>query len=254
MGDDKKDRRLAPKKASLPCRSLITHHPSRTLALLQGLRFVDSFFPSGGYAFSSGLEAAVQGGAVRDAEDARCYVTDLLRNGLGRREAVAVGAAQGAGAVGVVQPALDADRELETMKTGRESRLASRQMGRHLMRVAGGPDSAPVLQAFLGWVEERKTPGHLPVSLGLTLGAWGWMKEDAIAAYLHQTSTGLVSAALKLLPIGQRQGQWLLESWLLLIADLSCEAASRTEMSAWVPIQDIHAMRHASLTTRLFRS
>lgn len=225
-----------------------------TLSLLNGLRFVDSFFPSGGYAFSSGLEAAVQGGAVRNAEDVRCYVTDLLRNGLGRREAVAVGTAQRAGTAGVLQPALDADRELETMKTGRESRLASRQMGRHLMRVAGGPDSSPVLQEFLGWVEERKTPGHLPVSLGLTLGAWRWTKEDAIAAYLYQTSTGLVSAALKLLPIGQQQGQWLLESWLPLIADLSREAASRAEMSAWVPIQEIYAMRHASLTTRLFRS
>ena len=33
-----------------------------TFSLLNGLRFVDSFFPSGGYAFSSGLEAAVQGG------------------------------------------------------------------------------------------------------------------------------------------------------------------------------------------------
>ena len=225
-----------------------------TFALLNGLRFIDSFFPSGGYAFSSGLEAAVQGGAVRNAEDVSCYVTDLLRNGLGRREAVAVGAAQMAGAAGVVQPALDADRKLETMKTGRESRLASRQMGRHLMRVAGGPDSLPVLQQFLGCVEERKTPGHLPVSLGLTLGAWGWMKEDAIAAYLYQTSTGLVSAALKLLPIGQQQAQWLLESWLPLIADLTREAVSRTEMSAWVPIQDLYAMRHANLTTRLFRS
>jgi len=225
-----------------------------TLGLLNGLRFIDSFFPSGGYAFSSGLEAAVQGGAVRDAQDMSRYVTDLLRNGLGRREAVAVGAAQEAGAAGVVQPALDADRELETMKTSRESRLASGQMGRHLMRVAGGPGGSPVLQEFLGYVEERKTPGHLPVSLGLTLGAWGWIKEDAIAAFLYQTSTALVSAALKLLPIGQRQGQWLSESWLPLIADLSREAATGPEMRAWVPIQDIYAMRHAGLTTRLFRS
>ena len=41
-----------------------------TLSLLNGLRFVDSFFPSGGYAFSSGLEAAVQGGAIRNARHA----------------------------------------------------------------------------------------------------------------------------------------------------------------------------------------
>ena len=49
-----------------------------TSSLLKGLRFVDSFFPSGGYAFSSGLEAAVQGGAVRNAEDLSRYVVELL--------------------------------------------------------------------------------------------------------------------------------------------------------------------------------
>ena len=55
-----------------------------TLGLLHGLRFIDSFFPSGGYAFSSGLEAAVQQGAVRDAEDFREYVEEMLRaRGLG---------------------------------------------------------------------------------------------------------------------------------------------------------------------------
>ncbi len=61
-----------------------------TRALLQGLRFIDSFFPSGGYAFSSGLEAAVQDGAVRNATELSRYVEDLLRGGVGRREAVAV--------------------------------------------------------------------------------------------------------------------------------------------------------------------
>ena len=49
-----------------------------TLSLLNGLRFVDSFFPSGGYAFSSGLEASVQGGAVRNAEE---LSTDEVRGG-----------------------------------------------------------------------------------------------------------------------------------------------------------------------------
>ena len=64
---------------------------------LTGLRFVDSFFPSGGYAFSSGLEAAVQGGAVRNAEELSHYVVELLTTGIGEREAVAAGLAHDAG-------------------------------------------------------------------------------------------------------------------------------------------------------------
>lgn len=226
-----------------------------TVSLLNGLRFVDSFFPSGGYAFSSGLEAAVQGGAVRNAEDLSHYVEDFLRGGMGTREAVAVGVAQQAAAKNTLPMALDADRELEAMKAGRESRLASRQMGRQVIRVASeqakGP---PILRDYRAAVESDRTPGHLPVSLGLTLGAFGWNRTDAVAAYLYQIATGVVSASLKLLPIGQREGQQLLERWLPLIAQLSRAAETRTEMTSWAPVQEIYAMRHGQLTTRLFRS
>src|SRR4029077_13655675 len=97
----------------------------KTISLLSGLRFIDSFFPSGGYAFSSGLEAAVQGGAVRNAEDLSRYVEDFLRGGMSTREAVAVGVAQQATVKSVLSLALEVDRELEAMKTGLESRLAS---------------------------------------------------------------------------------------------------------------------------------
>ena len=59
-----------------------------TPALLEGLRFIDTFFPSGGYAFSSGLEAAIQGGAVKNSDQLASYVGDLFRGGMSRREAL----------------------------------------------------------------------------------------------------------------------------------------------------------------------
>ena len=116
-----------------------------TLSLLNGLRFVDSFFPSGGYAFSSGLEAAVQGGAVRNAEELSRYVVESLTTGIGEREAVAVGLAHDACISGSLEIALKADRELEAMKLGRESRTASRQMGRQVIRLAENQQARPPL-------------------------------------------------------------------------------------------------------------
>ena len=75
-----------------------------------------------------------------------------------------------------------------------------------------------------------------------------------MAAYLYQAATGLMSAALKLLPIGQREGQRLLDGWMPLIAEIGEAACKETVMSSWSPVQDIHAMRHGRLESRLFRS
>ena len=226
-----------------------------TLSLLHGLRFIDNFFPSGGYAYSSGLEAAIQEGAVTNVKEFKEYVEDVLRAGAGTREAAAVSSACEAIRRKKVELALKADSELEAMKIGYESRLASRQMGRQVMRIAADEDRPQaILRAFHTEVIESRTPGHFPVCLGLRLAANGWSRTDAIAAFLYQTAVGFVSAAMKLLPIGQREGQRLLAQWTPLFVELSGRVPIRLNMHSWTPIQDIYAMRHGRLESRLFRS
>jgi urease accessory protein len=225
-----------------------------TVSLLNGLRFVDSFFPSGGYAFSSGLEAAVQGRLVRNAEGLSQFVIEALTLGMGEREAVAAGLAHDAVKSGI-QVAVNADRELDAMKLSREGRAASKQMGRQVIRIAAEQGGAePVLTGYLAAVESDRTPGHVPISLSLTLAAAGWSKEDAIAAFLYQAATGYVAAAMKLLPIGQREGQRLIERWLSVIERVSQQAAQQRVLRSWSPVQDIYAMKHSRLESRLFRS
>lgn len=226
-----------------------------TSALLEGLRFVDTFFPSGGYAFSSGLEAAVQDGAVKNSDQFSRYVEDFLRGGMSRREALATKIASTAGAEGVISAALEVDRRLDAAKLSRESRMASRQMGRQVIRVAADQIKAkPVLSEYCDEVEADRAPGHLAVAFGLTLGACGWSPGETTAAFLYQTAVGFVSAAMRLSPIGQHEGQRILGEWLPLIERISREVDSSAGMSSWSPIQDIYSMRHGSLEWRLFRS
>ena len=227
----------------------------KTLALVRGLRFVDSFFPSGGFAFSWGLEAAVQDGAVRNGKDLAEYVEDLLCGSISRREAVALSRAHLAAETGNLLLAIKADAELNAMQVGYESRLGSRQMGRQVIRVAAEQmDEWSILQQFRAAIEDGRTPGHFPVSIGLTLAACGWSREQAVAAYLYQSSLGFVSAAMKLLPIGQQEGQRLLAGWAPLCSALSHRALPKSDMVSWSPVQDIYAMRHHHLESRLFRS
>lgn len=226
-----------------------------TRALLEGLRFTDTFFPSGGYAFSSGLEAAVQDGAVRDSAQLARYGEDLLRGGMSRREALAAKSASRAGSIGSLPSAVRLDHELDAMKLSRESRLASRQMGRQVVKIAA--DQLPgqaIIRDYREAVEVNRSPGHLAVGLGLTLGACGWSSRETVAAFLYRTAVGLVSAAMRLCPIGQHEGQRVLGQWLPLIDRISREIDVKTPMSSWSPLQDIYAMRHGQLEWRLFRS
>lgn len=226
-----------------------------TLSMLHGLRFIDSFFPSGGYAYSSGLEAAVQGGAVQNGDHLSQYVEDMFRQGVARREAVAVAVAHEALLRNDIHAALAVDHELHAMKIGHESRLASQQMGRQVVKIAVEPPAAhAVLKNFYAAMEAERTPGHFPVALGLTLANAGWNKMETIAAFCYQTAVGFVSAGLKLLPIGQREGQHLLERWMPMLDDCASRASEAQPMTAWTPIQDIYAMRHGRLESRLFRS
>nr|MBI3614351.1 hypothetical protein [Nitrospirota bacterium] len=226
-----------------------------TLSLLRGIRFVDSFFPAGGFAYSSGLEAAVQGGAVKDSQGFALYVEDYFLSGLGIREAVAVAQAHQALAISHQPSALEADRELDAMMTGREGRQASRQMGRQVLRGAVVEEGAhSVIREYLREVEAGRAPGHLAVAFGLVLGEAGWTREQTVTAFLYQQAVGFVSASLKLLPIGQREGQRLLAAWAPTISRLSRRVVADTTMTAWTPVHDIYAMRHSRLASRLFRS
>lgn len=226
-----------------------------TTSLLKGLRFVDSFFPSGGFAFSSGLEAAVKGKAVQDGKDFARYVEEVLVHGIGKREAVTVAIAHQAAMTNKLAPTLKVDRELDELKIGRDSRLASRQMGRQVMKVAAKQiHGNRLLRDYRMAIEEGRTPGHFPVAMGMTLAACGWSRQDTVAAFLYQTAQGFVSAAMKLLPLGQQEGQYLLAQWGPLIADVSRRAISQEGLVSWSPVQDIYAMRHARLESRLFRS
>jgi urease accessory protein len=150
---------------------------------------------------------------------------------------------------------LSVDHELHAMKIGRESRAASQQMGRQVVKIAVEQlDAHEVVQDFSTAIDAERTPGHFPVALALTLADAGWGKTETIAAFCYQMAVGFVSAGLRLLPIGQREGQHLLERWMPLLEDCARSAAQTTRMTAWSPVQDIYAMRHGRLESRLFRS
>lgn len=226
--------------------------PDPRLCLLQ---FADGLFPAGGYAHSFGLETYVSDGRVSDGEGVEALLRTHLAGSAGPCDAVAVAAAVRLGRARDIAAARDLDVELDALKPAAELREASRQMGRQTLRVAATLTADSFLGAFARGVETDRTPCHHPLVFGLVGGVLGWSEVEAAQAYLHANAAAMVSASLRLLPLGQLAGQGILWAVGPLVDRLAREAAvADAPPSSFTPALEIAAMRHARLDARLFRS
>jgi urease accessory protein len=222
---------------------------------LRLLQLADGLFPAGGYAHSFGLETYVQAGRVRDGAGAEAVLRAHLEGSAGPGDAVAVVAAVRLGRAGDLDGAAALDFEIDAMRPAAELREASRQMGRQTLRVAAALTGSPFLAAFARRVETDRAPCHHPLVFGLVGGVLGWTELDAAQAYLHANAVAIVSAAVRLIPLGQLEGQRVLWSVGELVTRLAREAAA-SDGAPWTfaPGLEIAAMQHARLDARLFRS
>jgi urease accessory protein len=224
--------------------------------LLSLLHFADSAFPTGGYAHSFGLEDYCQAGIVRDRDGLERFLLAQLEGAGGPCDATAVAGTLRALGRDDLDACRGLDDSLEAMKVVKTFREGSRQMGRQTLRVAAALIGDLRLAAYLEAVNARRTPGHHAVAFGLAAGALGWEAEAAATAFLYSTTALLVGGALRLLPMGQLEGQEVLWSLHPVIARVAREAAARPPADLWsfTPGLDIQGMLHARLDARLFRS
>jgi len=148
------------------------------------------------------------------------------------------------------------DARVDAMKVVPEFRAASRQMGRQTARVAAALGDDAFLTGVARAIDEGLAPGHHAAAFGAAAGRFGAGGETAAAAYLYSTAALLVGAGLRLLTLGQLDGQRVLAGARPCIARLAAEAARATAEDMWTftPALELAGLRHARLDLRLFRS
>ncbi len=213
-----------------------------TLPLL--LTWLSPAFPTGGYAFSHGLEWAVEAGDVADEASTAAWLADLLRHGGGRTDAILLRHAhrcRGGEALAAVQALAaaaqpSAERRAETLAQGNAFALAGAVWGAPLL--AGLPSAA------------------YPVAVGALTAAHGVPEDDAAIGLLHAFTANLVSAAVRLVPLGQTAGLRILATLAPVIAAVAAESADATldDIGGACFRSDIASMRHETQYTRLFRT
>jgi urease accessory protein len=227
-----------------------------TDALLAVLQFADGLFPAGGFAHSFGLETYAQDGVVRDRAGLEAFVAAHLDGSAGPADAVAAAAAVRLAAGGDVAGWVALDERLDAMKVVPELRAASRQMGRQTLRVATAVGADALLADLARAVDDGLAPGHHASVFGAALGRAGVEPTAAAAAYLYSTAALLVGAGLRLIALGQVDGQRVLAAMRPRIVRLAAAAAAATPDDMWAfnPGLELAGLRHATLDARLFRS
>ncbi|HEV2676343.1 MAG TPA: urease accessory protein UreF [Aliidongia sp.] len=207
-------------------------------------------YPVGAFSYSHGLEWVVEAGKVTDVTGLADYVATVLEAGAGWADLVLLAASWRAAAtddaagfeeVRELAQALrgTAETSLETTQQGASFVLATRAAwpGTPLDRLAGDqPLTYPV--AF-----GAAAAGQIPLAA-------------ALLGFAQAVAANLVSAGVRLIPLGQTDGQRTLALLASIVARIAAaaEAASLDEIGTAAPAIDLSSMRHETQYTRLFRS
>ena len=229
-------------------------------SFLAALQLADSFFPSGTYAHSQGLEGMVTRGWVRNADDLGEYLRNLLTWSILPCDGVALLNAHRAARDGDLATLVDIDWHLHAMKLPAELRVASGHAGRRIL-----DETAPLLEGrsesavhgeFRRLVTERETPGTGAVALGVASCAVGIDAENALLMHCHSFAVGVLGAAQRLLPFTHSEAQRILHGLHGPVTAMAYEIADRDwrEMTSFNPQADIAAMLHEHDDVRMFAS
>jgi urease accessory protein len=222
-------------------------------ALYRLMTWMSPAYPVGGFAYSSGLEWAVEAGDICDAATLTVWLTAMIDYGSVFCDAAIFRHAHQAAACGN-DCALAAIAELAAALVGSKERfLETTAQGRAFLQVTQAAWPTPSLERLsAAW----DGPLAYPVAVGAACGGHGIALVPALQAFLHGVVSNLVSAGMRLVPLGQTDGQRVL-------AALETEIARAVERGLAIALEDIGsatlradiaAMRHETQHTRLFRS
>lgn len=222
-------------------------------ALHRLLAWLSPTYPTGGFAYSHGLEAAVEEGSVRDRAGLVAFVGAVLGAGAGRVDGALLAAAWRTAEAGD-DAALDEATELGAGWRGTaETALESLQQGAAFAAVTAAAWPEARFAAFAARHPRRLSAA---VAFGAAAGFHGVPLRPALAGWLGAFAANLVSAGVRLVPLGQTDGQVATAALLPVVEDAAdaALAADLDRLGTAAPMLDLLSMRHEAQYTRLFRS
>jgi urease accessory protein len=222
-------------------------------AITRILQFGDSMFPVGAFAFSGGLEMAVQNGVVRDPSTLEQFVrtvTHVAATGDG----VAVLAGHRGARAGDPDRIRQADEAVWLRKLAEENRTMTVRMGRKLAEAAARIIGDSPLDKRYRDAASDHVPVTYPVALGALFATLGLSEEDAFGTHQYGVAVMVLSAALRLMRVDHLDAQAILFTVNATAAEEYRRAAATdlADMAVFAPVLDVLAAAHVQARLRLF--
>jgi urease accessory protein len=222
---------------------------ARARALLQV--WLSPSFPIGGFAYSHGIEKAVENGWIVNRDTLEAWIADLIERGSLRNDLIFLAASWRASAV---DDGIAAIAELAcAMQPSAERHLEATQQGRSFITQIEA--AWPADAAAWAHAASNQTP-TLPVAFGFAAASHDIPLADALNAFAIAFAANLTSAAIRLAVVGQTDAQRILAALMdRLLSAATCALTSTLDDlggAAWR--SDIASMQHETQYTRLFRS
>jgi urease accessory protein len=222
-------------------------------ALHRLMAWLSPAYPVGAFSYSSGLEWAVEAGDITNAATLLNWITSVVTDGAGFCDAAFFVHAHRA-AAGCDDAALREVAELASaFAPSKERHLETTAQGRAFVETTRAAWQTPALDRLLAVWDGAIA---YPVAVGVTTAGHGIALAPALAAYLHAVAVNLISAGVRLVPLGQTDGQRTLAALeqVLHHATTRAQTTPLDEIGGATMRADIASMRHETQYTRLFRS
>ena len=225
------------------------------LALIRAMQLSDSVLPVGSFAFSNGLESALQTGVVKDEQSLEAFTNAVLRQSA-RTDGIGLIHAFRASQNSELKEIIRFDQELWSRRFGEELQSMSARMGKKLGELSLHIFSSALIQQWVESIKLQSTPGCYAIGLGVVSQQLALSERSAFTVHQYGIAAMILGAAARLMRIDHYQTQRILYQTGGRVANdyREVEHLSMEEIHGFAPIHDILAGHHVETTSRLFMS